>query len=114
MNNFVQKGHSITIPAPYAVASGGLVIYGTLVGVAVHAAAEGEQVTIEREGVFTLPKPSAVVLTAGGEVYATASSGAIAAKAAGKVLVGAAMAAAGGGTTSFDLCLHGGLATVSA
>ena len=114
MNNFVQKGRDLTIPAPYDVASGQVVIYGRLVGVAVHAAKLGEPVTMQRSGVFTVAKPSALVLTAGGEVYGEPTTGAVVDKATGKVLLGAAMAAAGNGTATVDLCLHGGVATVAA
>jgi len=71
-------------------------------------------VTIERQGVFTVAKPAALVLTAGGEVYGEPTTGAVVAKATGKVLLGVAMAAAGNGPTAFDLCLHGGVATIAA
>ena len=62
MKNFVQKGSNLTLPAPYAVVSGQLVVVGHIVGVAVHDAAAGDPVTITREGVFTVTKPSALVL----------------------------------------------------
>lgn len=114
MNNHVQKGRSLTIAAPYNVQSGQVVVYGHLVGVAVHAANQGEAVSIEREGVFTVAKPSALVLTDGGEIYGEPTTGAVVDKATGKVLLGAAVAAAGNGTTTVDLCLHGGVATVAA
>lgn len=114
MNNHVQKGRSLTIPAPYNVQSGQVVVYGRLVGVAVRAANLGEPVTIEREGVFTVAKPSALELGAGGEVYGEPASGAVVGKAAGKVLLGAAVAAAGNGVTTVDICLHGGVATIAA
>ncbi len=114
MKNFVQKGRSVTIPAPYAVVSGQVVIYGQLVGIAVHAANQGDPVTIEREGVFTVAKPSSLVLGAGGEVYGEPASGAVVGKSAGKVLLGAAVAAAGNGVTTVDICLHGGVSTIAA
>jgi predicted RecA/RadA family phage recombinase len=71
MKNWIQRGDSITVTAPGAIASGDLVAIGALVGVAADDAAIGETVAISTTGVFELPK-AAGALDVGDEVQATA------------------------------------------
>lgn len=52
MNNFVQEGEVLTVPAPYDVASGAACKVGLIVGVATFAATTGKPVNIKRRGVF--------------------------------------------------------------
>ncbi|WP_019092534.1 DUF2190 family protein [Komagataeibacter europaeus] len=56
MRNYVQNGQVITIPAPVDTASGDLVVIGSLVGVASGDAAVGDDLDVERNAVFDLPK----------------------------------------------------------
>jgi predicted RecA/RadA family phage recombinase len=70
MKNFIGLGDILTVTAPVAVESGGLVVVGSLVGVAVTDAASGEEVTINVQGVFsglgiTAAAGTAVHLSAG-------------------------------------------------
>ncbi len=44
MKNFVQPGNTITLTAPYAVASGDGLLVGSIFGIAAGAAALGEPV----------------------------------------------------------------------
>ena len=69
MRNYVQQGRTLTIPAPAAVSSGGVVVAGAITGVANGAAAIGELVDIELEGVFVLPKVAALAIAIGDVVY---------------------------------------------
>ena len=62
MKNFQQDGDVITISAPYAVASGGGLLVGSVFGVAQTAASGGVKVEAALEGVFVLPK-AAVAFT---------------------------------------------------
>ncbi|MBN9475400.1 MAG: hypothetical protein ABS43_01760 [Bordetella sp. SCN 67-23] len=55
MQNFVQSGRTLTLPAPYDVASGGAVLVGKIFGIAVTDVASGAQGEFDTEGVFTLP-----------------------------------------------------------
>ena len=61
MKYFVQKGKTITIKAPYDVESGQLVILNSLFGVAIVDALQGEEVTIDTQGVFELAKDNQAI-----------------------------------------------------
>ena len=63
--NYIQPGDSLTIPAPAAVASGGVVIAGSIVGIAAGDAESGASVDVVTRGVFTLPKVGANAFTSG-------------------------------------------------
>ena len=54
--NFVQPGDTLTLTAPYDVASGGGVLVGVIFGVATIAAQTGSPVEAARFGVWDLPK----------------------------------------------------------
>jgi predicted RecA/RadA family phage recombinase len=67
--NYVQRGHAITIPASPVTAPGGSGIqYGGLFGVAVSDATIGDPVVICVTGVWTLPKVSALAKEFGNTV----------------------------------------------
>ena len=56
MNNFIQKGDSITVAAPDTIVSGQGVLIGSLFGVASTDAETGADVALATRGVFELPK----------------------------------------------------------
>src|ERR1700690_1341584 len=59
MKNYVQKGDTVTVTAPYAVLSGGgLLVTGTghIFGVAVNNQSSGDSTEVLTEGVFDLAK----------------------------------------------------------
>lgn len=68
MKNFVHRNEAITVVAPSAVESGEVVVVGNLFGIAVAAAANGEEVSLATAGVFLLPK-AAVTFAAGAFAY---------------------------------------------
>ena len=107
MKNFVQPGKTVTVTAPAIVTSGQLVVVGSLVGVAACDAASGADVEIAAEGVFTLPKVVADVITQGAKLYWDSVAGklTITPGTGGKPLVGLARAAAGNGVTTVDTLL---------
>lgn len=108
MKNYLQKGASISIPAPKAIASGDLVVAGVLAGVAGHQAALGEGVEIHLEGVYRLGKVSAQAWTVGQAIYVTPASGLCTnAPAAGAVLLGAAIEAAANPSSTGVVRLNG-------
>ncbi len=77
MKNDSQNGDYIEITAGATIASGDLVQFGSLHGVAVADTANGAQGIIALEGVFTLPKltgASGDACTAGGPVYFSSGS----------------------------------------
>jgi predicted RecA/RadA family phage recombinase len=73
--NFIQPGNFLTISAPAAVASGGVVIAGGIVGVATGDAASGAPVDVAVTGVFKLPKVAANNIALGAAVHWDAAEG---------------------------------------
>ena len=69
MKNFIQRGNTITVTAPYAVSSGDGVLVGSLFGVAAFDALITTSVEIVTEGVFDLAKTSALAIGVGDVVY---------------------------------------------
>lgn len=67
--NFTQPGDRITIAAPRTVTSGAGVQVGALFGVALHDAANGATLTIARDGIFTLPKATPLVMAVGDRLW---------------------------------------------
>lgn len=67
--NYIQPGDTITIPAPAAVLSGGVVAAGLIIGIAHGDAAAGEPCDVSVSGVWELPKVAADAVTLGAPVY---------------------------------------------
>lgn len=94
MRNYVQPGDALTIPAPTDVASGAVVIAGSIVGIAAGAAVSGADVDVETTGVFTLPKVSALAIAIGDAVYFDAATKLVTKTASGNTKLGVAVTAA--------------------
>ena len=56
MKNYVQKGETITLTAPYAVSAGGGALVGSVFGVATNDFANGEDGEFQVAGVFDLTR----------------------------------------------------------
>ncbi|MDR0808395.1 MAG: DUF2190 family protein, partial [Gemmobacter sp.] len=69
MRNFVQPGNTVTLTAPYAVASGDGLLVGSIFGVAAGTAASGEAVETALTGVFDITKVGSQAWTVGARVY---------------------------------------------
>lgn len=69
MKNFKQSGHTLTLVAPYAVASGGGALVGNLFGVAVNATASGAAGEFITDGVFELPALASDTFDQGQRLY---------------------------------------------
>jgi predicted RecA/RadA family phage recombinase len=54
MKNFIQRGETLTLTAPYAVSSGGGTLVGSIFGVAATDVASGEDGEFQVAGVFDL------------------------------------------------------------
>lgn len=107
MKNFVQEGKTITVTAPANVASGQLVVAGSIVGVAAFDAASGAEVEVTMEGVFELPKVATDVIAQGDRLYWDSGQAKLT-KTAGtgsKPMVGVATVAAGNGVTTVNCLL---------
>jgi len=108
MKNQVQPGDYIEITAGATIASGDLVQFGSLHGVAVTDIANGANGILCRKGVFTLPKltaASADACTAGGPVYFSSGSVSGSDSSGTRKLVGYAMAAAAQAATTVNVLL---------
>lgn len=94
MKNFIQPGTMVTVPAPAAVTSGGVVIVGSLIGIAAYDAEMSADVEICTEGVFELPKVSTEAWTVGAVIYWDADPGEATTVATDNTRIGVAVAAA--------------------
>jgi len=68
MTNFIQKGETMTLTAPYAVSSGGGALVGKIFGVACKTLANAVKGEFMTEGVFDLAKDTSTFAT-GDPVY---------------------------------------------
>lgn len=69
MKNFVQRGDTLTLPAPADVVGGDVAIVGDIIGIVNGDAASGADMDLDVVGVFNLPKVSALAINAGDIVY---------------------------------------------
>ena len=94
MKNYVQPGNNVTVPSPAAAVSGEVVVIGTLVGIAAGDAATGADLDLVTEGVFTLPKVSALAIAIGDLIYYDGATKLVNKTAAGNTRIGLAVTAA--------------------
>lgn len=100
MNNYIQSGGVLTVPAPAAVNSGDFVIVGRLYGVAAFAAAQGASVEIQTHGVFQLAKAASQAWAVGDKIYWDATNKVATNVGAGNVAIGEAILAVDNGVSS--------------
>ena len=106
MKNFVQDGDVVTLTAPYAVASGGGALVGSLFGVATNTVANAAQGEFAIDGVFDLAKAAGAV-TQGAKMYWDNTNKVVTTTASGNTLIGAAIAAAASGDATARVRLNG-------
>lgn len=97
MKNYVQPGNTITLAAPYAVASGDGLLLGAIFGVAVAAALIGGPVEVTLTGVFDLKKVGTQAWAAGDKIYWDNAAKEATKTLTGNTLIGAAIEAVAGG-----------------
>lgn len=105
--NYIQAGDTITITAPAAVASGGVVIAGSIAGIAQGDAAIGASVDVATCGVWELPKVAANAFNLGAAVYWDATAGLATSTASGNTKIGVAVEAAAASTGTVKVRLSG-------
>jgi predicted RecA/RadA family phage recombinase len=109
MRNYVQDGATITVTAPYDLASGAGCQVGNLFGVAANGYSSGDSAEIMTEGVFDLVKVTGAI-AAGDLIYWDDSNKKVTkAYASGLLLVGAAVAAAQSGDATARVKLSEGI-----
>jgi predicted RecA/RadA family phage recombinase len=99
MKNYVQPGNTITLTAPYAVASGDGLLVGSVFGVAAGDAANAETVEAALIGVFDLKKVASQAWSAGDKVYWDNTNKVATKTASGNTVIGVATEAVGGGAS---------------
>lgn len=105
MRNHVQLGRTLTLPAPADVKSGEGVIVGQIFGVSNGDAAEGDPCDLDVEGVFDLPKVSALAIAPGDIVYWVAADKAVSKTASGNRKIGYAVTDAANPSASVNVRL---------
>jgi predicted RecA/RadA family phage recombinase len=69
MKTYIQPGHTLTLTAPYDVASGQGLLVGAIFGIATHDAVEGAEVETQLTGVVEIDKVGSQSWSAGDRVY---------------------------------------------
>lgn len=105
--NYVQPGNILTIPAPAAVLSGGVVIAGEIKGIAQGDAASGAPVDVATRGVWELPKVAANSFALGAKVYWNGTDALATTTASGNTLLGVAVEVAPADSATVKLRLSG-------
>jgi len=107
--NYVQEGKALNYtPSGADVASGDLVIIGTIAGVAKTDIADGKTGAAHICGVFSIAKASGAV-TQGEKLYWNSTNSNVTTSASGNTLIGVAAAAAASGDASIPVLLNVGL-----
>ena len=97
MKTYVQPGNTITLTAPYAVASGDGLLVGSIFGVAAGTAALGEAVEAALNGVYDLKKVASQAWAAGDKVYWDNTAKEATKTTTSNTLIGVAVVAVAGG-----------------
>jgi predicted RecA/RadA family phage recombinase len=97
MKNYVQPGNTITLTAPYDVASGDGLLVGSIFGVATGAAANGEPIEAALVGVFDLKKVGSQAWAVGDKVYWDNTAKETTKTTTSNTLIGVAIEAVGSG-----------------
>lgn len=107
MKNYVQRGDTLSIPALADIASGAVVISGSIIGIASGDAVSGATVDVATSGVFNLPKVSALAISVGDIVYYDAATGLVNKTSSANTKVGVAVTAAANPSASVNVRLSG-------
>jgi predicted RecA/RadA family phage recombinase len=99
MKNYVQPGNTITLTAPYAVASGDGLLVGSIFGIAAGAAALGDPIESALVGVYDLKKVASQAWAAGDKIYWDNTARQTTKVTTSNTLIGVATEAVAGGAT---------------
>lgn len=105
--NYISDGCALMLAAPYAVASGGGALIGSLFGVAETNLDSGETGAFILEGVFLLNKTSAQAWTVGAKIYWDNTNKECTTTATDNTLIGAATKAAANPSSTGYVRLNG-------
>lgn len=97
MRGYIQPGNTITLPAPYAVASGDGLLVGAIFGIATGSAAINAEVETLTEGVVELRKAPSQAWSVGARIYWDNAARLATTVVASNTLIGAATEPVAGG-----------------
>ncbi len=109
MKNFIQPGDTLSLLAPYDVASGAGFLVGFIFAVASSAALSGAAVEGVREGVFELTALSTDTAAIGAKLYWDNTNKRLTTTSASNTLVGVATVAKTSGQTTATVLLDGAI-----
>ena len=107
MKNYVQRGDTLTVPAPVVAASGDGVLVGGFFGVSNGSAAIGQPMDLDVVGVFILPKVAALAIALGDIVYWDNAARLVTKTAGGNTKIGAAVEAVANPSATVNVRLNG-------
>lgn len=107
MRNYEHEGNSMTATAQAEIISGGVVVIGSIVGIAAVDAEIGEEFTLSLKGVYRLPKVSALAIAVGDKVYYDSGTKLVNKTASGNTLLGVATEAAANPSANVAVRLNG-------
>jgi len=107
MKNFVQPGDTLTLTAPYDVASGAGMLVGLIFAVAAFTALSGAQVEGVTKGVFDLTALSTDTATVGAAIYWDNTNKRCTTSSSGNTKIGVATAVKANGAATVRVRLNG-------
>lgn len=107
MKNYIQKGNTLSVIAPYLVSAGQGVRVGALFGIAAHNAAQGAAVEIVRRDVFDVTAVTADTAAQGAKIYWDDTARKVTTTATNNILVGCVTEAKANGDTAARVLLDG-------
>ena len=107
MRNYVQTGNVLTLPAPYALASGSGAKVGAIFGVAAETVGSGAPVDLAVEGVFNLAKVAASAMSVGDPVFWDDTAKLVTGTGTNNTRIGVVVTAAANPSGTVDVRLNG-------
>jgi predicted RecA/RadA family phage recombinase len=105
MNNFKKPADTVTLPAPYAVASGGGALIGAIFGFAASNYAQGQTGEFRRTGQLGHARATGTASTAGQKAYWDDTARLVTPTAGSNKLIGAFVEAKASGDTYAEVIL---------
>lgn len=105
--NYIQPGDTLTLAAPYNVASGGGAKIGSIIAIAMGTVASGAAGEFKTTGVFEHAKTSAEAWTVGAKVYWDDTNKVFTTTSTSNTLAGVAVAAAANPSATGIVRLNG-------
>lgn len=106
MKTFIEDGDVLELVASGTIASGDIVLVGSLLGVAHMAAVLNDKLSVSMRGVFTLPKLTGTAWAEGDDLYYDSSAVKVTKVSQGNTYAGIAAAAAASGDATGSVLIN--------